>query len=70
MYVIRSGIYYVKYAKTRASCDSYFHVYDSAPLRENTVTIMFTNGKIRIRESPHFGIIYTVIRKNDSFLLD
>ena len=39
MYVIRSGIYCVKYAKTRAYCDSYFHVYDSAPLRENTVTL-------------------------------
>ena len=41
--------------------DPYFPVYgDSVQIRENTDRILHKYGKIRIRESPYFGIFHTV----------
>ena len=45
-----------KIAKTRASSDSYFPIYDYAFTRENMNTILSIYGKIKIRESRHFEI--------------
>ena len=39
MYVLRSDIHCVKCAKTQASSDPYFPVYDYVHMRENTDTI-------------------------------
>ena len=35
--------------------------YDSVYIRENKATILSIYGKIRVRESPHFGIFYVRI---------
>ena len=40
-----------------ASYDPYFLVYDSVHMRESTDMILSIYGKIRIRESSHFGIL-------------
>ena len=62
MYVLRSDIRCVKYAKTRASSDLYFPVYNSVHMRENTDTILSLHGKIQIRKCPHFRMLYAVIK--------
>ena len=54
MYVLRSDINCVKYAKTRPPSDPYFSVYNSVHMRENTDTILSIYGKIQIRKIRHF----------------
>ena len=63
IYVLRSDIHRVKYAKTRASSDAYFPVYDSVFMLKNTNTILSTDRKTRVRNIPHSGIFYAGIRK-------
>ena len=65
----------MKYTEIRAVSDLYFtvcgqnririfpyldRISDSVQIRENTDAILPTYGKIRIRESPYFGIFHAV----------
>ena len=54
VYVLRSDIHSVKYAKIRASSDLYFPIYDSVLIRENKNMILFIYRKTQIGESQHF----------------
>ena len=62
IYVLSSDIHIVQEAKTRASSDLDFPIYDSALIRENKNMILFICRKTQIGESQHFGIFYSVIR--------
>ena len=52
------------------------YICDSVHIRENTDTIPLIYGKIRIRESPDFGVFHAVtsiwlgLKKNNSFADD
>ena len=69
MYVLRSDIHSVKYAKIRVSADLYFPINDSALVRENKNMILFIYRKTQIGESQHFGIFYEWLGRNNSFKL-
>ena len=60
--VLRLDIHWVKYAKTWASSDPYFLVYDSVHMRENTDTILSIYGKIRL-EKARISAFYAVVKK-------
>ena len=62
IYILRSDIHSVKYAKICASSDLYFPIYDSVLILENKNMIIFIYRKTQIGESQRFGIFYAVIR--------
>ena len=55
-------IYCVNYAKTWVSYDTFFPVYDSTLIRENTDAILSIYGKTLVKNI-YFGVFYTVIGK-------
>ena len=64
---LRSDIHCVKYAKIWTFSDLFFPVYNSVLTQRSTDRILSIYGKTRIKESPHFGIFFVVIRKKKQF---
>ena len=56
MYVLRFQIFTV-----------FLLVYNSVLIQRNTDKILSIFGKIQIRESPHFGVFFAVMRRQKQF---
>ena len=69
MHVLRSDIQCVKYAKIWTFSCLFFPIYNSVLIQRNTDRILSIYGKIRIRESSHFGVFFAVIRKKKQFVI-
>ena len=69
IYVLRSDIHSVKYAKIRASSDLYFPVYDSVPMRKIRIWFCSYTGKHRSEKANISAYFTQWLGRNNSFKL-
>ena len=69
IYVLRSDVHSVKYAKIRDSSDLYFPTYDSVFIRENKNMILFIYRKTQMEKANILAYFAQWFGRNNSFKL-
>ena len=69
IYVLRSDVHSVKYAKIRDSSDLYFPTYDSVFIRGNKNMILFIYRKTQMEKANILAYFAQWLGRNNSFKL-